>query len=61
MPLVSILVALVILGVVLWLVNRVIPTEPWVRQVINVVAVVVVILWLLSVFAPGIAGLRVGK
>ena len=61
MPLVSILVALVILGVVLWLVNRVIPMEPWVRQVINVVAVVVVILWRLSVFAPGIAGLRVGN
>jgi hypothetical protein len=50
MSLFSILIALVVAGVVLWLVNSYIPMDGKIKKILNVVVVVVVILWLLSVF-----------
>ena len=48
MPLVSVIVVLIVLGVVLWLVNTYIPMAPPIKTVINVVVVLVLCLWLLS-------------
>ena len=50
MPLISIIVALVIVGVVLWAVNTYIPMAQNIKTILNVVVVVVVCLWLLQVF-----------
>lgn len=50
MPLVTLIIYLVVIGVLLWLVNNYIPMDSKIKQVINVVVVVVVILWLLRVF-----------
>ena len=50
MPLIQLVVALVILGVGLWLINNYIPMDGKIKQILNVVVVIVVILWLLSVF-----------
>lgn len=50
MSLVSIVIALIVVGVLLWLVNRFIPMQPTIKKIINVVVVIVVILWLLKVF-----------
>jgi hypothetical protein len=48
MPLMQILVALVVVGVLLWLVNSFIPMAG--STILNAVVVIVVVLWLLNVF-----------
>jgi len=50
MGLVQLLVALVILGVVLYMVNTYLPMAPPIKTLINVVVVLIVCLWLLSAF-----------
>lgn len=48
MPLISVIVALIVLGVVLWLINTYVPMQPPIKTVINVVVVLFLCLWLLS-------------
>lgn len=50
MPLVTLVVCLVIVGVLLWLVNNYIPMDGKIKQLLNAVVVVVVVVWLLRVF-----------
>jgi hypothetical protein len=50
MPLVNVVIALAVVGVLLWLVNRYIPMQSQVKRILNGVVVIVVILWLLKVF-----------
>lgn len=50
MLLVQLIVALVIVGVALWLINQYIPMDPKIKMILNVVVVIAVVLWLLSVF-----------
>lgn len=59
MSLISIVVVLIIVGVVLWLVNTYIPMAPPIKTVITVVVVLVLCLWLLSVF--GIGDITIGR
>lgn len=53
MPLISLLVVLIIVGLILYLVNTYIPMAAPVKTVINVVAVLILCLWLLSLFGIG--------
>lgn len=50
MPIVSILITLVIIGLILWLVTTYIPMAPPVRTVLTVVVVLLLCLWLASTF-----------
>lgn len=50
MSLVSLVVVLIIVGVVLYLINTYIPMAQPVKTVLNVVVVLVLCLWLLSIF-----------
>jgi hypothetical protein len=50
MPLTQILVALIVVGVLLWLVNRFIPMQGSIKSILNGVVVIAVVLWLLNVF-----------
>jgi hypothetical protein len=50
MPLMQICITLVIVGVLLWLVNRFIPMQSSINSILNGVVVIVVVLWLLNVF-----------
>ena len=50
MPLLQVVVVLVVVGVVLWLINRFIPMAGSIKTILNVVVVIVVILWLLNIF-----------
>lgn len=54
MSLISLIVVLVVVGVILYLVNNFIPMDGKIKNVLNIVVLIVVILWLLSVF--GILG-----
>jgi len=50
MPLIQILIALIVVGVLLWLVNRFIPMASSIKSILNAVVVIVVVLWLLDTF-----------
>ncbi|MGB2672144.1 MAG: Thivi_2564 family membrane protein [Candidatus Acidiferrum sp.] len=50
MPLIQILLALIVVGVLLWLVNSYIPMAGSIKSILNAVVVIVVVLWLLNVF-----------
>jgi len=50
MPLLPVIVTLIVVGVLLWLVNSFIPMEARIKQLLNVVVLIVVVLWLLQVF-----------
>jgi len=54
MPLINIVVALIIVGVALWLVNRYIPMASSIKTILNVVVVVGVSVWVLQ--ATGLWG-----
>ncbi len=49
MPLLQVLMALVAIGVVLWLVNL-IPMQGTIKSILNAVVVIAVVLWLLNIF-----------
>jgi hypothetical protein len=62
MPLFQIVLALIVVGVLLWLVNRYIPMAGSIKSILNAVVVIVVVLWLLNVFGlfHSLSNIRVG-
>ncbi len=50
MPLLQVVVALIVVGVLLWLVNRFIPMAGSIKSILNAVVVIAVVLWLLNIF-----------
>lgn len=50
MTLVNVVIILIIVGVVLWLINRFIPMDYKIKQILNIVVVIAVVLWLLRAF-----------
>jgi hypothetical protein len=55
MPLLNVFIVLIVVGVILWLVNSYIPMDSKIKSILNVVAVILVLIWLLRVF--GILGI----
>ena len=47
MPLINLVVALIIVGVALWMINRFIPMASSIKTILNVVVVVAVGIWVL--------------
>jgi hypothetical protein len=62
MPLINIVVVLIVVGVLLWLVNRFIPMAGSIKSILNAVVVIVVVFWLLNVFGVihSLSHIRVG-
>ncbi len=50
MPLIYIFLVLIAVGVILWLINTYIPMASSIKTILNVVAIILVIIWLLKVF-----------
>ena len=63
MPLINLILILVAVGVILYLINNYIPMDRKIKSILNLVVVIGVIIWLLSVFGVigSLSGLRVGK
>ena len=63
MPLFQVVLVLVVVGVLLWLVNRFIPMAGSIKTILNAVVVIAVILWLLNVFGMinYLSTIKVGK
>ena len=50
MPLITIIILLVAVGVVLWAINAYIPMDAKIKNILNIAVVIAVILWLLKAF-----------
>jgi predicted membrane protein len=48
MPLVNVVIALIVVGVALWLINNYIPMASSIKTILNVVVVVAVAVWVLQ-------------
>lgn len=49
MSLIAIVLALIVVGVLLWLANTYIPMDTKIKNILNIVVVVIVVIWLLKV------------
>ena len=63
MPLISLVITLVVVGVALWLINQYIPMAASIKSILNIVVVVFVIVWVLQVtgILGGLPNIRVGR
>ena len=63
MTLIQVVMVLIVVGVLLWLVNRFIPMQTTIKSILNGVVVIAVVLWLLSVFGlfNNLAHINVGS
>ena len=50
MPLMQLVITLVVVGILLWLVNRFIPMQSTIKSILNGVVVICVVLWLVNLF-----------
>ena len=50
MPLLTVVLTLVVVGVILWLINTYIPMQSAIKTILNIVVVIAVVLWLLYGF-----------
>ena len=50
MPLIQLIEVVIVVGVLLWLVNRFVPMQTSIKSILNGVVVIVVVLWLLNAF-----------
>lgn len=63
MPLLQVVLVLVVVGVLLWLVDRFIPMAGSIKSILNAVVTIAVVLWLLKIFGllQYISNIRIGK
>ena len=50
MSLIGLVISLAVVGVLLWLLNTYVPMDAKIRQIINVVVVIAVVIWVLQGF-----------
>jgi len=50
MPILTILIVIVVAGVILWLVNSYIPMQRTIKNILNAVVVIILVVWLLKIF-----------
>ena len=63
MPLLQVVMMLIVIGVLLWLVNRLIPMAGSIKSILNAVVVIAVVVWILNVFGlfNSLSSIRVGS
>ncbi len=50
MPILTIIIVIMVVGVLLWLINSYIPMQRTIKNILNAVVVIVLVIWLLKVF-----------
>jgi len=50
MALLDILIAIIVVGVLLWIINTFIPMDHKIKRIFNLVVVIALVIWLLKVF-----------
>ena len=50
MPILTVIIVLIVVGVLLWLINNYIPMQRTVKRLLNAVVVIILVIWLLKAF-----------
>ncbi len=50
MPILTIIIVILVVGVLLWLINSFIPMQRTIKGILNAVVVIILVVWLLQVF-----------
>lgn len=63
MPLVTVVVTLLVVGVLLWMINTYVPMDAKIKSLLNIVVVIGVVVWLLQAFGliGNLANIKVGR
>ena len=63
MPLIQLVEVLIVVGVLLWLVNRFIPMQATIKSILNAVVVIAVVLWILNLtgLLRSFSAIRIGR
>ena len=61
MDLLSLIIVLVVIGIALWAINTYIPMEAGIKKVLNIVVVLAVVLFVLSLFIGYFPNIHVGR
>jgi hypothetical protein len=63
MPLLQVLIVVIVVGFLLWLVNRLIPMQKTIKSFLNAIVVICLALWLLNIFGVlhSISRIHVGR
>lgn len=61
MDLIQLIILLVIVGVIMWAINAFIPMEARIKQILNVIVIICVVVFLLSLFVGYLPHMHVGK
>jgi len=63
MPLLQIIEVVIVVGVLLWLVNRFIPMQGTIKRILNGIVVIALVIWLLQVFGllQSLSRIHIGK
>jgi hypothetical protein len=61
MDLISLIILIVVVGVLLWAINSFIPMEPRIKQILNIVVIIALVIFLLSLFIGYAPHMHVGK
>jgi cation transporter-like permease len=61
MDLLSLIILLIVIGVLLWAVNKFIPMDGNIKSILNAVVIIAVVIFILSLFSGYFPHIRVGK
>lgn len=61
MDLLSLIVLLVVVGILLWAVNTYLPMDGKIKQILNIVVIIAVVVFILSLFSGYFPSIHVGK
>jgi hypothetical protein len=50
MPILTIIIVIIGVGVILWLINSYIPMQRTIKGVLNAVVIIILVIWLLKIF-----------
>jgi hypothetical protein len=50
MPILTIVIVILGVGVILWLINRFIPMQRTIKGILNAVVIIILVIWLLKIF-----------
>jgi hypothetical protein len=61
MGLIQLVVTLCAIGVILWLINTYIPMEAMMKNIVNAVVIIAVVVWLMLLFVGPLPHINIGR
>ena len=61
MSLISLIILIVVVGVLLWAINAYIPMDEKIKNILNIVVVIALVLFILNLFSGYFPNIHVGK